>query len=104
MRQKLNLNAYRLKTASTYSNASTALEPGLTNPLVPIDYVAAAIALVRSEVPGLEFRVVDDHYISSNGIAHVHFKQTVHGLDIDNADFNVNVCDPDSHCRCLAAN
>jgi extracellular elastinolytic metalloproteinase len=34
---------------------------------------------------------VDDHYVGNNGIAHFYFKQTVNDLDIDNADFNVNV-------------
>lgn len=29
--------------------------------------------------------------MSSNGVAHFNFKQTVNGLDIDNADFNVNI-------------
>ena len=51
----------------------------------------AATAVVKKVLPNAEFRLVDDHYVGSNGIAHVNFKQTVHGLDIDNADFNVNV-------------
>lgn len=29
--------------------------------------------------------------MSSNGITHFNFKQTVNGLDVDNADFNVNI-------------
>lgn len=54
-------------------------------------YVDSATAVVQSTVPGVEFRVVDDHYVGTNGVAHVNFKQTVHGLDVDNSDFNVNV-------------
>jgi extracellular elastinolytic metalloproteinase len=34
---------------------------------------------------------VGDHYVGTNGIAHFYFKQTVNDLDIDNADFNVNI-------------
>lgn len=55
------------------------------------DYVETATAYVKTIVPGAEFRLVGDHYVGSNGIAHVNFKQTVHGLDVDNADFSVNV-------------
>jgi hypothetical protein len=55
------------------------------------DYVDTATELVKSVVKGATFRVVGDHYVGSNGIAHVNFKQTANGLDIDNADFNINV-------------
>ena len=55
------------------------------------DYVGTAAELVKTVAPGAEFRVVNDHYVSSDGVAHVNFKQTMHGIDIDNADFNVNV-------------
>lgn len=55
------------------------------------DYVATATKLVKSTFPNMTFRTVKDHYIGTNGIGHVHFKQTAHGIDIDNADFNVNV-------------
>lgn len=54
-------------------------------------YVETATELVKTTVPGIEFRLAGDHYVDVNGIAHVNFKQTTHGIDIDNADFNVNV-------------
>lgn len=54
-------------------------------------YVESATELVKTVATGLEFRLVEDHYVDKTGIAHVNFKQTVHGIDIDNADFNVNV-------------
>ncbi|KAF4510970.1 hypothetical protein G6O67_002813 [Ophiocordyceps sinensis] len=60
------------------------------------DYVETATELVKTVASGAQFRLVEDHYVGSDGIAHVYFKQTVHGIDIDNADFNVNV-DPDGH-------
>lgn len=54
--------------------------------------VEAAEAHVRSIYPDATFRQSDDSYTTSNGITHVYFKQTLNGLDIDDADFNVNVC------------
>ncbi|KAJ5097123.1 extracellular elastinolytic metallo proteinase [Penicillium angulare] len=41
--------------------------------------------------PGTAFRLVDDHYVGDNGVAHIYFRQTLHGIDIDNANFNVNI-------------
>ncbi|KAI7762481.1 hypothetical protein LZL87_008827 [Fusarium oxysporum] len=55
------------------------------------DYTETAKDLVKSTFPKATFRMVTDHYVGSNGIAHVNFKQTVNGIDIDNADFNVNI-------------
>jgi extracellular elastinolytic metalloproteinase len=85
----IDLSAFRLKTSATYTNSE------VTQSTVDIvkrgDYIETATALLQKIVPGAEFRVVGDHYIGTNGVAHVNFKQTVHGLDIDNADFNVNV-------------
>lgn len=51
---------------------------------------------VRSIHPEATFRRADDTHTSSNGITHVYFKQTLNGLDIDDADFNVNVCERSS--------
>ncbi|KAH8689236.1 Fungalysin metallopeptidase-domain-containing protein [Phaeosphaeriaceae sp. PMI808] len=50
-----------------------------------------ATELVKMTVPGATFRLADDHYVGSNGIAHFYFKQMANDLDIDNADFNVNI-------------
>ncbi|KAI1821472.1 extracellular elastinolytic metallo proteinase [Xylaria intraflava] len=90
-RRAVDLNAYRITQSPEYVNRAVAK----TNPKVHAfksdSYVDAATAFVKSIVPNASFRVVSDHYVSSNGIAHVNFKQTAHGLDIDNADFNVNV-------------
>ena len=55
------------------------------------DPIEAATNHLRSVHPEAEFRRVNDNHVSSNGIAHVYFKQTLNGLDIDDADFNVNV-------------
>lgn len=93
-RRAVNLNAFRLKATAEYinSNAATSDASVASVKLLRRDtYVETATELVKRVAPGAEFRVVDDHYVGSNGVAHVHFKQTAHGLDIDNADINVNV-------------
>lgn len=91
-RRKIDLNAFRLKTIPEYSNATVTETSGFAASFHKrADYLDAATDLVQNVVPGAEFRLVDDHYVGTNQIAHAHFKQTVHGLDIDNADFNVNV-------------
>ncbi|KAK6846422.1 extracellular metalloproteinase MEP [Apiospora arundinis] len=88
-RRSVDLNAFRLKSTAKYisSKASTdALKIARRD-----TYVDTATELVKTISPGSEFRLVDDHYVGENGIAHVNFKQTAHGLDIDNADINVNI-------------
>ncbi|KAI0201601.1 extracellular elastinolytic metallo proteinase [Astrocystis sublimbata] len=89
-RRAVDLNAYRITQSPVYHNSAASADAKLLT--VKRDtYVETATALIKSVVPGATFRLVEDHYVSSNGIAHVNFKQTAHGIDIDNADFNVNV-------------
>lgn len=53
-----------------------------------------ASALLKKQHPNAEFRVVSSYTSKKNGVTHIAFKQTAHGIDIDTADFNVNVsCD-----------
>lgn len=92
-KRTVDLNQFRLNTNATYSNATEAALNPVTKLLKRESYIDTATALVQSVVPGAEFRV-SDSYIGSNGIGHVYFKQTLFGLDIDNSDFNVNVCCP----------
>lgn len=87
----IDLSAFRLETTASYSNATNTTGAVLNTLVRREDYVDIATALVQDVAPDAELRVVDDHYVGSNGIAHVNFKQTIHGLDVDNADFNVNV-------------
>ncbi|KAI1375015.1 extracellular metallo proteinase 1 [Hypoxylon crocopeplum] len=82
---------YRLKQAAAYSNAASVVANNALKLLKRGDYVETATELVRNIVPNTTFRVVDDHYVGTNSVAHVHFRQTANGLDIDNADFNVNI-------------
>ncbi|KAH6692417.1 fungalysin metallopeptidase [Plectosphaerella plurivora] len=90
-RRGIDIEAFRLPLLSEYTNATeTVSDPVMT--LSKRDtYVETATELVKATLPGVTFRVVSDHYVGTNGVAHVNFKQTVHGIDIDNADFNVNI-------------
>lgn len=90
-RRTVDLEAYRLAETADYVNAAAAAAAGAATLARRDDYVDAATALLRATLPSAEYRLVGDHYVGANGIAHVNFKQTANGLDIDNADFNVNV-------------
>lgn len=98
----VDLNAFRLKAASEYVNASTSDSLVKARGVKRGDYVTAATDLVKSVVSGATFRVVGDHYVGSSGIAHVNLKQTANGIDIDNADFNVNVSVMDCVLGCYS--
>ena len=86
----IDVSKFRLKTAAVYN--STKETGDISIKLLKRDsYVDTTTELVKKALPGTTFRLVGDHYVGSNGVAHVNFKQTANGLDIDNADFNVNV-------------
>jgi extracellular elastinolytic metalloproteinase len=90
----LDLEKYRFRWTPEYTRADNVAEVAgnLRLRAEGEDYVEAATRLVKGIVPeGIEFRLVDDHYVGDNGVGHVYFKQTVHGVDVDNAIFNVNV-------------
>jgi extracellular elastinolytic metalloproteinase len=87
----IDINAFRLNSTSQYVNASVAETPSAARRNRRGDYVGAATDLVNSLFNGASYRVVGDHYVGTNGIAHVNIRQTANGLDIDNADLNVNV-------------
>lgn len=87
----IDLDSFRLPELSEYvANEEVVADPPMTLSKRET-YVETAKDLVKSVAESATFRLVDDHYVSSNGIAHVNFKQTVNGVDVDNADFNVNV-------------
>ena len=92
VKRGVDITKFRLPELSDYTPAEVAQESESVKMMVKREtYVETATDLVKSIAPGTEFRVVNDHYVGKNGVAHVNFKQTVHGIDIDNADFNVNV-------------
>lgn len=91
-RRGLDLEKFRLPEISDYTVSTVAKDDVEIQAIGKrATYVETAQALAKKVLPDTEFRVVGDHYVDVDGIAHVNLKQTVHGIDIDNADFNVNV-------------
>nr|BAD01605.1 metalloprotease [Nannizzia gypsea] len=91
-RRGVDIDSFRLPLKAKYMDNEAAAEKIQALSFTKDDdYVSTATKLVKSTFPKSTFRVVDDHYIGTNGIGHVHFKQTAHGPDIDNSDFNVNI-------------
>ncbi|KAK6084324.1 fungalysin metallopeptidase [Seiridium cupressi] len=89
-KRSVDLNQYRTGTTNLYKASSTVKTDDSLKVLKRADYVETATELVKSTFPDAEFRVANS-YVGTNGVGHVYFKQTVHGLDIDNSDFNVNI-------------
>ena len=90
-KRTVDLNAYKLGVGASYTNNVMIEEQQPTfRAFTKPTYVDTATTLVRSKFPNAEFRLVSN-YVSGNGVGHVTFKQTVHGIDIDTADVNVNV-------------
>ncbi len=88
----IDLEKFRLPEISDYTTSSSAkADESVVSINKRGDYIEAAKELVKTVAPGAEYRLVNDHYVSSDGVAHVNFKQTLHGIDVDNGDFNVNV-------------
>ena len=92
-RRAVDLDSFRVKVATPYKNATAVqADPNIPSSVVKrADAKDVATELVQTTVPGATFRLLDDHYVGTNGIAHFYYKQTVNGLDVDTADFNVNV-------------
>ncbi|TGJ87323.1 hypothetical protein E0Z10_g1457 [Xylaria hypoxylon] len=90
-RRDVDLRSFRLNTQSQYVNQKAAKADQSLKLLKRTDYVETATELVKKIVPNAEFRVNKDHYVGTNGISHVYFRQTVNGLDVGNANFNVNI-------------
>ncbi|KAF7631368.1 putative extracellular elastinolytic metallo proteinase [Aspergillus flavus] len=88
----VDLEKFRLTPNAEYVDSDQQIPISTTNVgLIEQSYVETAIKLVRETFPTASFRLREDHYVGDNGVAHVHFRQTVHDLDVDNGDFNVNV-------------
>ncbi|KAI1179588.1 fungalysin metallopeptidase [Nemania sp. FL0916] len=90
-RRAVDVNPFRLNTNSLYIDHQSSKADESLNALNGGDYVDKATALVKKTVPDAEFRLKPDHYVGTNGVAHVYFRQTINSLDVGNADFNVNV-------------
>lgn len=98
-------DTYRFNTVSTYTTLDQDSDvPSIKtlkrdgdvvadedeNAAVPY-YVQAATSQVREAVPNSGFRIVDDYYVGTNNVGHVHFQQIIDGIDVDTAYFKVNV-------------
>lgn len=88
-RRGVDISPFTMPGAGSYISSGSSSGAGILS--AGSDYIETATELVKQTTPGLTFRLVDDHYVGANGVAHVNFKQTVNGIDVDNADFNVNV-------------
>jgi extracellular elastinolytic metalloproteinase len=90
-RRAVNLDSFRMKIPVAYKNAKEVRSDPTINSLARRASIEdTATDLVKTTVPGASFRLIQS-YVGTNGIAHFYFKQTAHGIDIDNGDFNVNV-------------
>ncbi|KAI9150276.1 Extracellular metalloproteinase 1 [Paramyrothecium foliicola] len=88
---RTNPTDFRLKASPGYVKAaSVASDPSLKL-LKRGDYVETATEVVQQLAPNATYRLVEDHYVGTNGVAHLHFQQTAHGVDIKNAVFDVNI-------------
>ncbi|EEY17878.1 extracellular elastinolytic metalloproteinase [Verticillium alfalfae VaMs.102] len=89
------LSSYRFGAASTYTSFDVL--PAKDSQRIrrerdgAVDYVDIATRTLREAIPSAAFRLIDDAYVGTNGVAHVHFQQTVDGVDVDDASFNVNI-------------
>jgi extracellular elastinolytic metalloproteinase len=91
-RRAVDLDSYRLKHAASYKNtAEVVADPNINTLAKRASAEDIATDLVKATIPDAKFRLVKDSYVGDNGVAHFYFKQTANGLDIDTADFNVNV-------------
>uniref|UniRef100_A0A8H7TNX4 Extracellular metalloproteinase n=1 Tax=Bionectria ochroleuca TaxID=29856 RepID=A0A8H7TNX4_BIOOC len=87
----IDLEALRIQTSTEYVNNAKAKSSLNLQRLQKTNYLGTASELVKTVAPGATFKIVPGHYTGSNGISHVHFKQTFHDVEIDNALFNVNI-------------
>lgn len=83
----VDLTAFKFKVAANYTDSTSVENRDSIRSNSPED---TATELVKRTVPDAKFRLVES-YTGTNGVAHFYFKQTANDLDIDNADFNVNV-------------
>ncbi|PNS15498.1 hypothetical protein CAC42_757 [Sphaceloma murrayae] len=93
-RRAIDISAFRLPLKAAYTDSKTTPDDAQSERFVgteAADPIAKATELVKKTVPNATFRLVPDHYTGDNGVTHVNFKQTANDLDIDNADFNVNI-------------
>jgi hypothetical protein len=94
-KRAVNIDAFKNKLGAAPAKYVTNEVIVEGKPKTPTRRAAAADADVAADqvkklYPNAQFRQVSS-YSSRNGVTHVYFKQTANGIDIDTADFNVNV-------------
>lgn len=91
-KRAIDLDKFRMVVKTEYKNATEVdADPTIPTLRTRATPEETATELVGAQAPDAQFRLVSDHYTGKNGVSHFYFKQTANGLDIDNADFNVNV-------------
>ena len=96
-KRAVDLDAFRLKVSSDYVDSKAVIEdPEVSSLTKRASAQDIATEVVEKTVPGAKFRLVES-YTGTNGVSHVYFRQTANDIDIDNADFNVNVSTSFSH-------
>ncbi|GAW15807.1 hypothetical protein ANO14919_052290 [Xylariales sp. No.14919] len=90
-RRDVDLKSFKLNTQSQYFSHKAVKADQSLKLLKRTTYVETATELVKQVIPNAEFRVAKDHYVGTNGVSHVYFRQTVNGIDVGNANFNVNI-------------
>lgn len=91
-KRAIDLDKFRMVVKTEYKNATEVdADPTIPTLRTRATPEETATELVGAQAPDAQFRLVDDYYTGKNGVSHFYFKQTANGLDIDNADFNVNV-------------
>lgn len=91
-KRAIDLDKFRMVVKTEYKNATEVdADPTIPTLRTRATPEETASELVSAQAPDAQFRLVNDHYTGKNGVSHFYFKQTANGLDIDNADFNVNV-------------
>lgn len=92
IKRSVDVGEYRLETISKYvSSSETKLLNNSKDVSPNRDLVEIATTFVQEKFPAAVYRLSQDHYTGSSGILHIYFKQTVHDIDVDNSDINVNV-------------
>ncbi|CAI6334791.1 unnamed protein product [Periconia digitata] len=91
-KRAVDLDSFRVKIKTDYKDStSIKQDPSISSLTKRADAEGTANELVKTTFPNAEFRMAKDSYTGTNGVSHFYFKQTANGLDIDNADFNVNI-------------
>jgi extracellular elastinolytic metalloproteinase len=91
-KRAIDLDKFRMVVKTEYKNATEVdADPTIPTLRARATPEETASDLVSAQAPDAQFRLVNDHYTGKNGVSHFYFKQTANGLDIDNADFNVNI-------------